>query len=150
MTMKEKTKYKTNFWVVSIDETKYWDSDFLKENGITKVERTYLVDINRIIYICSMVANYELQPLYMICYPFTEERQDILEYNDNIESFYVSYYNKNDIDVIIKEQEENRCKVEENFEYYNDSELTVIGEEDETYESMFENVRKECVCNIYL
>ena len=137
---------RTDFRIVEIDETKYWIEDFLKEIGSGKVYGVYIFDKNQVTCLCSPEPNYWLRHLYFTTEnQMSEENQMIFDhecYNgDGVDNYYLC----SGIDKL------KSVEVDMNFEYDENSEnKDVIDDEEETYESKFEEVYEYCRCNHYI
>jgi len=93
----------TDFYVVKIDETRYWDVDFRRKNGINSISRVYLFDKNEHTYCAEMTYSYWLIPLYILVDP--PEARDAVDDGDCIDNHEPQYYNHYDVDAWISDQE---------------------------------------------
>jgi len=134
---------KTDFRIVEINESQDWKEDFLKEIGSGNVYGIYIFDKNQVTSLCSTEPNYWLRHLYWTTEnEMSEENQTIFDHECYSGDGFDNYYISSNIDKL------KSIEVDMNFEYDENSEnKNVIGEEDETYESKFEEVWEYYRCN---
>jgi hypothetical protein len=139
-----KIMLETDLYLIEIDQTKYWNEEFLKNNKIKEIKTVYLFDKNSHTNCCEMTFSYWLQSLYINIINkdgITEEQKDknINEANESFEE-EGSYFNHYDIDKIIEKNETDVHKLNShNFLYFKENE--------EWYNEHLEDVREECMSN---
>lgn len=67
---------KTNLHLIEIDETRYWDADFLKEVKVGKVTSVFLFDKHQTTNLCELQPSYWLKWLYSIGYEAEGQQMD--------------------------------------------------------------------------
>ena len=118
---------KSNFKVVAIDQTKYWN-ERLKDLCGT-IQTVYLVDCSVVTYCCEINPSYALTPLYYIIDKDVsdevhEEVMNELANEEEVQYFKIPFINSlksvevnNDIEFEKSESEEYKEHFEEILEY---------------------------------
>lgn len=165
---------KTDLYVIELDETKYWQKDFLKENKIKAITSVYVFDKNAHTYCCEMSYSYWLVWLYdnvvMEDDTTDDEHEHAIEMVENtLRDDECAYYSHYDIDAKIErlqKQKEgdssdnfdavHKLDDDENFTYFPVQEgglgenAHTIEENEEYYKKHFDEVAEDCQSTHYL
>lgn len=66
---------RTNLKLIKQDVTSDWNEDFLRGNRIKQCIDFYLVDLNRLTYLCELTPSVERNPYYSEFIPINEDKE---------------------------------------------------------------------------
>jgi hypothetical protein len=112
------------YWLVLLDETEFYDADFLKRNKIKRIGNVYLFDKNLVTHICSFSGSYYLEYVeFSVEYEDGVTDEEAEEADSELYGIVVDpvagYWSERDIDRILESAGDRRARkffsVEEEF-----------------------------------
>ena len=131
---------KTNLYLVKIDETQYWRTEFLKRINSGRISHYYIFDANRPTNCCEITASYWLESVYDQTENWIEDKdwEDFMNESDRDGC----YMHCKDVEKLPSEKLENDFEYEDDDEYNSEMESVVDYERGNQIEIVDHNGRR--------